>query len=197
MNPEHENAATANAQPKSDIFVLRYDSPIGILTLTGTEDVVTGLHLPGPESVLIPPDRSGSPALRDASRWLSLYFGGKQVSPEDLPLSLSGTAFRLCIWNLLREIPYGALTTYGELAAKAAERLGKERMSARAVGGAVGSNPIAIIIPCHRVIGSGNALTGFGGGLAMKTELLRLEGIDTDRLKLPGKSRQTSFRTKL
>ena len=114
------------------------------------------------------------PVFNDTRRWLDMYFAG-QV-PDFLPrLSPQGTAFRQSVWNMLLAIPYGQTTSYGELAAEIGRRRQTGKMSAQAVGGAVGHNPIAIIIPCHRVIGKDGSLTGYGGGLWRKEWLLQLE----------------------
>ena len=130
---------------------------------------------------LIEPERPDLPVFGDAARWLGAYFAGQKPDPNQLPLAPQGSAFRRVIWALLCEIPCGALTTYGDLAAEAAARLGRVRLSAQAVGGAVGHNPISIIIPCHRVVGADGSLTGYAGGLAVKRQLLALEGADPEK----------------
>lgn len=108
--------------------------------------------------------------------WLDQYFA--QQEPQlDIPLCLKGTAFEMRVWSLLKTIPYGTTTTYGTLAHKICEQLGREHMSAQAVGGAVGRNPISIIVPCHRVLGAQGQLTGYAGGLKLKQQLLQLEGV--------------------
>jgi len=112
-----------------------------------------------------------APVFLQTLRWLDRYFAGDRPEPEELPLAPDGSPFLQKVWMELQKIPYGTLTTYGELAV----RLGT---SARAVGGAVGRNPVGIIIPCHRVIGAGGKLTGFSAGLEIKRYLLRLEGRD-------------------
>ena len=112
------------------------------------------------------------PVLQEAARQLRDYAGGR-TETFDLPLRVEGSEFRTAVWNALRDIPYGATTTYGALAA----RLGKSGQAARAVGAAVGANPVGIIIPCHRVIGADGSLTGFAGGLDRKVTLLAREGI--------------------
>lgn len=99
-----------------------------------------------------------------------------------------GSEFRQTVWQALCEIPYGELTTYGELSQKIAARLGKQQMSAQAVGGAVGHNAISIIIPCHRVVGATGSLTGYAGGIDKKLQLLKHEGVNMDRLFVPAKS---------
>lgn len=122
-----------------------------------------------------------------AKDWLGRYFAGLQPEISELPLSPIGGEFRQTVWNLLKEIPYGEVITYGELARKIAARQGIERMSPQAVGGAVSHNPISIIIPCHRVIGANGSLTGYAGGIPMKIQLLRHEGVDLTRFSIPGK----------
>ena len=109
------------------------------------------------------------------SCWLDSYFAGKNPDPNQLPLAPQGSAFRQMVWKELLKIPSGQTTTYGAIAGTIAKKLHKEKMSARAVGGAVGHNPIAIIIPCHRVVGSDGSLTGYAGGLDMKRKLLQHE----------------------
>lgn len=126
------------------------------------------------------------PVFDETVRWLDIYFGGHR--PDFTPLlNLEGTAFRKEVWQLLLQIPYGQTTTYGELAAQLAAHRGLKQMSAQAVGGAVGHNPISIIVPCHRVVGTGGSLTGYAGGLAKKLALLKLEGIDTAKFTMPVK----------
>ena len=115
------------------------------------------------------------PVFGEAVKWLDLYFAGKE--PDFMPaLSPSGTTFQQAVWEILRTIPYGATTSYGTIAKCLEKRAGK-RMSAQAVGGAVGRNPISILIPCHRVIGANGSLTGYAGGLDKKEYLLELEGV--------------------
>lgn len=109
-------------------------------------------------------------------QWLNSYFKGQQPK-MDLPLQLEGSEFQKQVWDLLLEIPYGTTTTYGALAKRFAQKYGREQMSAQAIGGAVGRNPISIIVPCHRVIGSDGSLTGYAGGIDKKLQLLQLEGV--------------------
>lgn len=159
-------------------YSAQYASPIGELTLAGDEaGNLAGLWLRGqkyfpgslPEAPL---PRDDLPVLRQAKRWLDRYFAGERPAASELPLAPAGGAFRREVWKLLCEIPYGAVTTYGALAQKMSAPT-----SARAVGGAVGRNPISIIIPCHRVVGSGGTLTGYAGGLENKVWLLTREGV--------------------
>lgn len=120
---------------------------------------------------------SGAKAVFDCTeRWLDSYFSGH--NPDFTPpICLKGTSFQEDVWEILKRIPYGKVISYGEIARQIAEKRGLKRMSAQAVGGAVGRNPIAIIIPCHRVVGSNGSLTGYAGGLDKKTELLKIEGV--------------------
>ena len=114
--------------------------------------------------------------------WLDIYFGGK--NPDFLPSLSPGIRTEFCarVSEIMKEIPYGKTTTYGEIAKRIAEEKGIKRMSAQAVGGAVGLNPVCIIIPCHRVLGAKGKITGYGGGIKNKIGLLRLEGINNIRL---------------
>lgn len=162
-------------------YVTQYDAPLGQIGLACSEDALVGLWLPGQRSFsketvfLSSPEEH--PVLAQTAQWLDRYFAGLRPNAREIPLAPQGTAFQKLIWNLLLEIPYGASSTYGALAALAAADLGKARMSAQAVGGAVGANPISIIIPCHRCLGAKGQLTGYAGGLALKKALLTLEHI--------------------
>lgn len=122
--------------------------------------------------------------LGDTKKWLDLYFSGED--PNFTPkLKLEGTEFRKDVWKILLEIPYGETLTYKDIANKLIASGKYERMSSQAVGGAVGHNPISIIIPCHRVVGTSGSLTGYAGGLARKVRLLELEGIDVNKFFMP------------
>lgn len=151
------------------LYRRNYPSPLGPLLLCCTDSALTGLYLNTPE---VPAQQH--PLLEQAGRWLDAYFAGAPV-PVFFPLAPAGTAFQQLIWQQLLEIPFGQTRSYGALAAQAARQLGKPRMSAQAVGGAVGRNPICIIIPCHRCIGAGGDLVGYAGGLENKAWLLRHE----------------------
>jgi len=153
-------------------------TPHGPFLLTADNTGLCGLDFPGKLPAAPPPpaERAAHPLLREAARQLLAYLGG-DLTDFNLPLSIHGTAFQRQVWEQLRTIPYGQTMTYGELA----ERIGG-RQKARAVGGAAHANPLGIIIPCHRLIGAGGALTGFGGGLPMKQTLLDLERKTTKRL---------------
>lgn len=149
-----------------------YDSPLGNLLLTAEDEGLASLGFAKKADAV----SHSHPVLRKAKRWLDIYFSGQ--NPGFTPkLFLQGTPFQMEVWRLLLDIPFGTTTTYGALAKEIARRRGIRRMAAQAVGGAVGRNPIALIVPCHRVIGSDDSLTGYGGGLDKKTYLLALEGI--------------------
>ncbi|MBO4331891.1 MAG: methylated-DNA--[protein]-cysteine S-methyltransferase [Paludibacteraceae bacterium] len=161
-------------------FVSRYLSPLGLITLACDEVGLVGLWFDGQKffgSTLLPGAiECDSPVLNDAAHWLDDYFRG--FRPSFIPsLSLNGSNFRLAVWNLLQDIPYGQTTTYKALAQCMARNEGKNHMSAQAVGGAVGHNPVSIIVPCHRVLAVNGALTGYAGGLERKAALLELEGV--------------------
>ena len=153
----------------------RYDSPVGELILTGDGNCLTGIWMNYRVSPnAIPGDNC--PVFNRTRAWLDLYFRGENPPIEKIPLAPEGTAFQQKVWKILLRIPYGETRTYGDIAREMAALLGKEKMSAQAVGQAVGRNPISILIPCHRVVGAMGQLTGYAGGLEKKTWLLRHEG---------------------
>lgn len=136
-------------------------------------------------------EKKDLPVFKSANLWLKKYFSGGNPPISSVPIKpLEGTPFQKIVWKILLEIPYGSTITYGEIAREAARRLGKLKMSAQAVGQAVGQNPISIIIPCHRVIGANGNLTGYRGGIDVKIKLLEIEGIDTSRMSYPAKSKR-------
>jgi len=173
-------------------YCCEYDSPVGRLTLASDGQAVCGLWLEGqkyhgatiPEA-MVPNGEAGGFA--QARAWLDAYFAGNRPAISDVPLSPIGGEFRQAVWRILTQIPYGEVATYGEIAQRVACELGKDHMAALAVGGAVGHNPISIIIPCHRVVGSNGSLTGYAGGLAKKQWLLAHEGLDMGRFFVPKK----------
>lgn len=121
----------------------------------------------------------------DTKNWLDKYFEGKKPVISELPLSLGGSEFRQIVWNILCEIPYGEVITYGDVAKKVASKMNKKNMSSQAVGGAIGHNPISIIIPCHRVVGTNGNLIGYGSGINNKIKLLKLEKVNMDKFYIP------------
>ena len=167
-----------------------YDSPVGPLLLASDGTSLKGLSMEGQKyfggairEELV--QRDDLPVFAMTRTWLERYFARERPDPSELPLAPRGGEFRQAVWELLCQIPYGELTTYGHLAKEMAARLGRASMSAQAVGGAVGHNPISIIIPCHRVVGSGGSLTGYAGGIAAKLRLLEHEGVELSRLSVP------------
>lgn len=155
-------------------YYAEYDSPVGKLLLKSDGIALTGLWMDREISKHGAEGRDLA-VIQRAKRWLDAYFRGEDTD-VDFPLAAVGTDFQQQIWDILLTIPFGKTCTYGDIAREMAARRGKERMSAQAVGGAVGRNPISIIIPCHRVIGAGDKLTGYAGGIARKLWLLRHEG---------------------
>lgn len=175
-------------------YTTTYLSPIGAATLAcdGDGSHLAGLWLEGQKYFGATlkgavAENSDLPVFHAAKEWLDRYFAGEKPGALELPLAPMGGEFRQRVWQLLCEIPYGSVTTYGAIAESVAASLKKERMSSQAVGGAVGHNPISIIIPCHRVVGSGGSLTGYAGGIEAKIKLLELEGADLSRLFVPAK----------
>lgn len=156
-----------------------YESPLGSYVMAEEDGKLVGLWLMGQKyfpKELPPVGSSEGNLFALTRRWLDRYFAGERPEPGELRLAPKGSAFARQVWELLLEIPYGETVTYGQLARELAKRRGLERMSAQAVGGAVGHNPISIIIPCHRVLGAKGQLTGYAGGLEIKRRLLELEG---------------------
>ena len=171
-------------------FIQHYDSPLGGILLAADEIGLTGLWFDGQKYFArgLSPEREEQelPVLLEAKRWLDIYFTGKE--PDFLPpLHSIGSAFRRSVWEILLQIPYGRTTTYGEIARRLAEKQKLPRMSAQAVGGAVGHNEISIIIPCHRVVGTNGSLTGYAGGVDKKVKLLELEHADMTGFFVPKK----------
>ena len=165
-----------------------YKSPIGVLTIISDGESITWLGLKGQKYCADVPEKVSTeislPVFAKTKRWLDIYFSGK--TPTFTPtLAPQGGSFRQAIWKILCDIPYGEVTTYGEIAKLIAIQKGKEKMSAQAVGGAVGHNPISIIIPCHRVVGAGGNLTGFASGIDAKIKLLEVEQLDMSQFYMP------------
>ena len=149
-------------------YITRYDSPMGPLYLRSDGPSLTGLS-----PALTGTVRDDLPIFREVRDWLDAYFRGERPDPRDLPLAPPGTDFQKAVWAELLAVPYGEARTYGNIA----RSLGRPR-GAQAVGQAVGRNPIGIIVPCHRILGTGDRLTGFAWGLEKKKWLLRHEGVD-------------------
>ena len=156
-----------------------YESPMGTLTLYATTSALVGLTFPTQSITFQEPvvidETMSSPILRQTIQWLDQYFGG-QVPTMTIPLDPQGTEFQQKVWAQLQHIPYGTSLTYGELSQLVFNS--PTPRGAQAIGSAVGANPISLIIPCHRVLGRGKALTGYTGGLSIKRALLSIEHID-------------------
>jgi len=166
-------------------YTHRYASPLGGITLASDGEALTGLWFDGQKyyaDTLDPQhEEKGLPVFDEADRWLDVYFSGK--APDFTPkLRMKTTEFRKAVWEVLLTIPFGQTMTYGEIAAIIAKQKGLNRMSAQAVGGAVGHNSISLMIPCHRVVGANGSLTGYAGGIDRKMKLLTLEKADLSGL---------------
>lgn len=170
------------------IFIQHYDLPLGAILLAADETGLTGLWFDGQKYFArdLPAEcvEQNTPALSEVKRWLDIYFTGKEPGFMP-PLHPIGSAFRRSVWDILLRIPYGQTTTYGEIARQLAEKQGLPRISAQAVGGAVGHNEISILIPCHRVVGTNGSLTGYAGGIDKKVKLLEWEHTDMTGLFVP------------
>ncbi|MDR1727056.1 MAG: methylated-DNA--[protein]-cysteine S-methyltransferase [Acidobacteriota bacterium] len=167
-------------------------TPLGDATLASDGKSLTGLWLDNQKyhggAILGDAVEKDGLTVFDAARdWLARYFAGGRPTPDELPLAPAGGEFRQGVWEILRRIPYGEVVTYGDIAKQMAARTGAAKMSGQAVGGAVGHNPISIVIPCHRVVGASGSLTGYGGGIWRKVKLLELEGVDMAGLFVPAK----------
>ncbi len=165
-----------------------YTSPLGRLLLAADDSGLTGAWFAGQKYFARHLDAAHAerqtPHLEQAGRWLDVYFSGREPG-FTVPLHPMGTAFQTAVWQLLCAIPYGQTRTYGQLAAQLASQMGRAHLSAQAVGGAVGRNPISIFVPCHRVVGATGSLTGYAGGLDRKMALLGLEKADRTALFIP------------
>ena len=173
-------------------YTMRYESMIGPMVLASDGLALVGLWNDGQKYFAATLDgdsvaKTDLPVFADAKNWLDAYFAGKKPAIADLPLAPSGNAFRQAVWKELCTIPYGTCVTYGSIAKDIAKAMDKKSMSSQAVGGAVGHNPISVIIPCHRVVGSNGSLTGYAGGIDKKIKLLAHEGVDVAALSIPRK----------
>ena len=169
-------------------YTTSYQSSLGETLLAADEIGLTGLWFDGEkfyaDSLDPEHEERNVPVFDVVKKWLDIYFSGHE--PDFMPpVHMIGSEFRQQVWNILRKIPYGETITYGALAKRLARERGLERMSAQAVGGAVGHNEISIIVPCHRVVGSDGSLTGYAGGIDKKERLLMLEGVNMDHFYVP------------
>lgn len=162
-------------------YTCKYVSPLGGMTLASDGKNLTGLWFDGQKyfagNLPAQHDEQDLPVFAQTKRWLDIYFAGKEPCFTP-PLSMGGISpFRRRVWEIMLAIPYGHTSTYGKIASQIAAETGK-RVCAQAVGGAVGHNSIALIIPCHRVLGAGGVMTGYAGGIDKKIALLQLEGAE-------------------
>ncbi len=162
-------------------YVSSYEAPMGTLTLVSNETCLIGSWFEGQKYYMEPVANEDvvpkeTEVLRRTKKWLDDYFAGRMPALITLPLAPQGSTFRKLVWHILCQIPYGQVRTYKEIANEVASYEGKDHMSAQAVGGAIGHNPISVIIPCHRVVGTKGSLTGYAGGLDKKKALLQHEG---------------------
>ena len=172
------------------IYTQKYLSPLGGITMASDGKAITGLWFEGQKyfgtGLSENSQEKSLPVFEETIKWLDIYFGGSE--PDFMPkLSLTATPFRKAVWNILLTISYGKTMTYGQIAAELARIEGLEKMSAQAVGGAVGHNPISLLVPCHRVVGTNGSLTGYAGGIEKKVKLLSLENTDMTSLFVPKK----------
>lgn len=163
------------------LYTSVYKSPIGDMLIACDDEYITGLWFFGSkyfaDSLSVDAVQKQTPVIRLTKQWLDAYFAERDPG-EPPPFRMFGTPFQLDVWDELCKIPYGETVSYGDIAKAVASRRGVERMSPQAVGGAVGRNRISIIVPCHRVIAADKTLCGYAGGLDIKKELLRIEGVN-------------------
>lgn len=171
-------------------YIDHYASPLGGITLASDGEALTGLWFDGQKyfgsTLTQDAEQKKLPVFDRAAQWLTVYFSGKEPDFTP-PLSMKTTSFRETVWKIMLTIPYGKTMTYGEIARELARQRGIVKMSAHAVGGAVSHNPISLIIPCHRVVGTNGSLTGYAGGIDKKVQLLTLEKADLSGLFIPTK----------
>lgn len=169
-------------------YIKHYESPLGGITLGSDGESLTGLWFDGAKyfgGTISGETREEELSVFEQTRqWLDIYFNGK-IPDFTPPLSFQGSDFRKSVWEILKSIPYGQTMTYGEIAKMLAEQTGSSKMSAQAVGGAVGHNLVSIIVPCHRVVGTNGSLTGYAGGIDRKLALLTLEKVEMGRFFVP------------
>ncbi len=165
------------------IYFTNYSSTLGEITLYSKGEKLVGLVFAGQEK-LGASKKDDLPIFVKTKNWLNKYFSGKKPKFSEQDLEFNGSEFEKLVWNLLLKITYGQTVSYGKLAKEVAKILGKSNMSAQAIGGAVGRNPIAIIVPCHRAIGTNGKLVGYAGGLEKKIKLLKHEKVDVFKMHL-------------
>ena len=172
------------------VYTTCYSSPVGNILLASKDNKLIGLWIEGQKHFLSSLKEERKEAddiliLIKAKNWLDRYFNGEKPSIKELDLAFIGSDFRKAVWEILCNIPYGKVVTYYDIALEIARQQGIEKMSAQAVGGAVGHNPISIVVPCHRVVGKNGSLTGYAGGIDKKIYLLKHEQVDMKNLFIP------------
>ena len=169
------------------MYYKKIASPLGEITLRSDGEALTGLWFAGDkhygDADIAEAVQADLPIIRQAEKWLDEYFAGQEPQTQ-VPLTLIGSPFQQLVWRLLQKIPYGKMVTYEAIAREIAKQKSLKHMSAQAVGGAVGHNPLCIIVPCHRVVGKSGSLTGYAGGIWRKVALLQLEQVDMSKLTM-------------
>lgn len=179
---------------ESIIYVTHYKSPIGDILLAAKDNKLIGLWIENQKYYFGDlkceiKEAENIEILNRTKNWLDRYFNGKKPKIDELELEPIGSDFRKRVWKSLCKIPYGKVITYNDIAKEIAKERGINKMSAQAVGGADGHNPISIIIPCHRVVGTSGSLTGYAGGIQLKVRLLEYENVDMTNLFIPKKGK--------
>lgn len=172
------------------IYTTTYNSLVGNLLIAAKDNKLIGLWIENQKYYLSSfkeemSEREDVEVLTKTKKWLDRYFNREKPDINELDIKLIGSEFRKNVWEILKTIPYGEVITYNDIAKKIAKQKGISKMSAQAIGGAVGHNPISIIVPCHRVFGTNGSLTGYAGGIEKKIQLLELEGIDMSKYFVP------------
>jgi len=170
-------------------YLSHYESPLGVMTMAGDGEHLTGLWFDGQkhdrstidDEAALAPDL---PVFTRTAQWLDAYFGGADPGFTP-PIRVEGSDFKRMVTAIMLAIPFGATSTYARIAAEVARRMDRRQMSAQAVGGAVGRNPIVLIVPCHRVLASDGGLHGYAGGVDRKERLLEMEGVNVSGLSTP------------
>ena len=182
-------STTRNTRKESMHYLNHYESPLGAMTMASDGDRLTGLWFDGQkydrstinDEAALEPDL---PVFTRTAQWLDTYFGGTDPGFTP-PIRVEGSDFKRMVTSIMLSIPFGATSTYARIAAEVARRTGRTHMSAQAVGGAVGRNPIVLIVPCHRVLASNGGLRGYAGGVDRKERLLQMEGVNVSGLSTP------------
>ena len=191
-----ERRGIQNKRREKMIYYCYYNSPIGKILLASKNKKLIGLWIEGQKYYFGKlkkemkdeiKEKADEEILLQAKNWLDRYFVGEKPEISELDINPIGSDFAKNVWKILCKIPYGEVTTYGDIAKKMAKIMNKDKMSAQAIGGAVGHNPISIIIPCHRVVGKNGNLTGYAGGIDKKVKLLEIENVDMTKFYIPTK----------